>query len=273
MGGQINFYKKSHIDLDRDNPELTVTDSVASDTGSTTLKFLRNRNNFSGWLTTGSTDAANTEILFDLKDFQDIDTIMLIKHNFKNFLIEYFDVGSGSFVTYENVTNNTLDTNIYKKTASINTNQIKLTINATIVVDADKSMRQFIITESFGVGEFEGWPQIKRPVASLNKKVDKVLGGKSRVVEKRGSFSVDLEVKFWVIDEDLNLVENIYYNREGVLMLLSGEDESQFKTTRVGYRNEDVFLVRPTNELSLPYDKGIYSNGIKVKMKLDEVIF
>ena len=54
MSGQIKFYRKSHIDFDRINPEITVTDSVATNDGQEFINFLRNRNNNSGWNTSGS---------------------------------------------------------------------------------------------------------------------------------------------------------------------------------------------------------------------------
>lgn len=271
MAGQIKFFRKNHIDLDRPNISISVSDAVAIDDGADSLNLIRNRNNNSGWMTTTSDDSANTELLIDLGDYLDVDMVMLVKHNFKSFLVEYYDNDTSSFQTYENISDNSNDTSILTK--SVNTDQIKITIYGTIIADSDKILRQLIITENFGVGEFEGWPQIKRPTASLNKKVNRLLSGKVNVVEKRGAFSVSLEVKFWIIDNDLTLVENIYYNREGVLMLISGGNEDQFASKRIGYRNEDIVLVRPVNELELPYNKGIYKNGIKVKMDLEEVVF
>lgn len=270
MSGQIKFYKKNHVDVDRVNPSIVVTDPVATNAGNDFVKFLRNRNNNSGWNTSGSTDAANTEIFIDLRDFQKVDMIMLVRHNFKNFLIEYWDLGAADFVTYLNVVNNTDKTTFIEK--SVYTNQIKITITGTMIADDDKTMRQLIVTEKFFSGEFVGWPEIKSPVTSFNKKTTDMISGKVRVVETRGAFSCSLEVKLLKIDEDLTMIENIYYNREGVLMLLSGGDEDQFTNRRVGYRNEDIVLVRPTNELELPYVKGIYTAGIKIRMKLEETV-
>lgn len=271
MSGQIKFYKKNHIDLDRPNPELSVTDNVATSDGASNLNLVRNRNNNSGWMTTGSSDAAETQILVELKDYQTVDVVMLIKHNFSDFTIEYWNASAAEFQDFQAVTDNSKDTNILKK--SVSTNQIRLTIHNTQTVDADKTLRQLIIAENFAEGTFEGYPQIKKPTTSLNKQVNKLLGGRVNVVEKSGSFSVSLDVNFLVIDNDLSLIENLYFSREGVLMLLSGGDEDQFATKRMGYRNEDIVLVRPTNELQLPYVKGTYSNGIKIKMDLQEVVY
>ena len=67
--------------------------------------------------------------------------------------------------------------------------------------------------------------------------------------------------------------ESIYDQVEGLLFLASGGDESQFATSRKGYRNEDIVLVGAVDEYSNPYAvKGITSLGIRVKMKLHEVV-
>lgn len=267
---QIKFFTKNLIDLDRPNPVLSVTDAVALNDGASYLKYLRNRNNNSGWNTTSSTDAANTELLFDLFDLQQVDMVMLVVHNFKNYLVEYWDILTGSWQTYANVTNNTEDTTIHE--LSVETTKIRVTIYNTFLVDDDKSLRQMIITEKFIYGQLNSYPEIKKPTNSLNKKKSQMLSGKSRVVESRGSFSCNLSVKFLVIDNDLTIIENLFYHREGVLMLLSGGVESQFRTKRIGYRNKDIVLVRPVNELELPYDKSVYTNGIVINIALEEVI-
>jgi hypothetical protein len=266
-----DLYRKNHIDLDRPNPVLSVTDLTALNSGEAYLKFLRNRNNNSGWNTSGSNDAANTELLIELKDWLKVDMIMLVIHNFKNFKVEYYDSGAADFVEIQNFVNNANKTTLLDNLNLI-TNAIKITVFGTFVADEDKTMRQLIITENFITGSFEGWPQIKKPVASTNRKKSKMLSGRSRIIETRGFFSATLDVKFLVIDNDLTIIENLYFHREGVLMLLSGGNEQQFRTNRIGYRNEDIVLVRPTNELELPYTNGVYNNGIKITMNLEEVV-
>lgn len=271
LTGQIRFYRKNHIDLDRPNPEITITDSVAINTGQNTVNFLRNRSNSSVWATTGSDDTANTEILVNLYDWLEVDTVMLLRHNFKNFLIEYFDLGSLSFLEYANVTNHTKYNYIADK--SVLTNTIRITVYNTQIADADKEMRQLIIAEKFFTGTMASWPQIKNPETAVNKKVNRTLGGRVNVVEKRGCFSCDLEVKALSNSNDLQLIEEIFLNREGVLLQLSGAKEDQFKAKLVGYRDEDVYLVRPTNEYQNPWNDGIYNGTQKVKMKLEECVF
>lgn len=268
MGKQIRFFRKNHLDFDRGEVLMTVTDATATSTGDGTLPFLRNRNNNSGWATTGSNDAANTVLDIDMLGYQTIDTMMLVLHNFKSFLVEYYDNAESIYKTYADITNNAETTTIIDNT--VITNKIKITIRGTIAADEDKFMRQLIFTEN--LGQFNGWPKIQRPTSSLNKRANKMMSGKSNIVEKLGSFSAVLEVKL-SNDADLALIEEIYFAREGVLMLLSGGDENQFRTKRIGYKNEDVVLVRAADEYQNPYDDGIYTSLIKHKITLVEAVF
>lgn len=267
--GQIIFLRKNHLDADRINPVITITDSVASNTGQNSVFQLRNRNNISGWSTTGSDDTANTEILSEFGDLLNIDFIEIIRHNFKDYLIEWKDV-TDAWNTYVNVTNNTEITNIHSLTSAVNARAIRITVYATQVADADKTLRQLIITEKIHV--FEGWPVIKNPTFSRNRKVNRMLSGKVNVSDTRGAFSCELEINISTSANDLEIHQNLYERREGVLMLISGENESQFKAAKKNYANEDIVLVSPIDEYQNPFAKGIYSTGIKVKMKLAEVI-
>ena len=268
--GQILFLRKSYIDLDNKNPIITITDAVATNTGQDSVTFLRNRNNISGWVTTNSTDAANTEILVELFDYFNVDLIALVKHNFKNYTIEWRN-SSAVWASYDIGSLNTETTNIHEKVTPVLTNAIRITITGTQIVDADKELRQLIITEK--KYKFEGWPVIKKPVHSKNKKNNKMLSGKVNIVDSRGAFSCTLEIKLSGSENDLTAHEEIYEQAEGLLMLLSGGNEDQFRTKRKGYKNEDFVLVRPVDEYSNPYDKGVYTMGMKIKMKLAETIF
>jgi hypothetical protein len=94
MGQNPKVFKRSHIDIASTNVNLTVTDSVASNTGQSFVDKIRNRNNFSGWGTTGSNDAAGTTLEADFIDQKSIDTIILTGHNFETYTIEKWNGSS-----------------------------------------------------------------------------------------------------------------------------------------------------------------------------------
>lgn len=272
MAGQIKFFEKNIIDLSNDGVTITATDAVASNNGQDFVDYLRNRNNFSAYITTGSTDAANTTLVFEFVLEKSISDLILIKHNFKAYTLKYWN-GSAyvDFSTPINVSNNATETTHHEFTP-VDTERIQLIVTETMVTDADKVLHQFIVTQKLATGQLNGWPVIKSPVHNTNKRVSRMLSGKVNVVESVGGFSCNLTVSNWNDDVDLALIENIYFGRRGVLMWLSGGDEEQFSHKRVGYRLEDLYFVRCVNDYSPEWSVGIYTNGLKIDMRLAEAI-
>jgi hypothetical protein len=270
MSSQIRFFKKNIIDLSDVNASITVTDSIAANNGQDFVNYLRNRKNSSAWVTTGSTDAALTELEVLMSSKDDLDSIIMVKHNFKAYTIQYWNgVAWTDFSTPISETTNTFETTFHTFTA-VQTEKIKIIIQGTMVADADKIMRQLIVTEL--LGKFNGWPIVKNPKISTNKKKNVMLSGKINLVETIENFSTKLEAKILKDSDDLDLVENIYFRREGVLIWINSNDDDQFSSVRLGYRKEDIYLVRPIDDYSPEFFQGLYQTGIKFKMTLQESI-
>ncbi|MCK4500313.1 hypothetical protein KAU11_07435 [Candidatus Babeliales bacterium] len=270
--GQIMFFEKNKIDLDNPNVGITITDAVATYTGQDYTNFMRNRNNFTAWMTTGSTDAAGTEMLIDLVDERFVSDIILIGHNLKAFTIQYWTgLVYTDFPTPISETTNTDDVNYFTNTG-VNTSKIKITITGTQVADADKFIKQLIFTEKLGAGQLEAWPEIKSPRHNPNRKTSRMLSGKVHVVETLGAFSCSLKIKTWRLFNDLDIIERLYFGREPALMWLGGNNETQFSYAARGYRKEDLYLVRPVNDWKPEFYKACYSNGIKLNIKLEEAV-
>lgn len=270
MAEQIYFFKKNYIDLTFDGVTITVTDTVASNKGQDFVDYIRNRKNSSAWLTTGSTDAANTTLEVDWGSSKELNSIILIGHNFKAFTVQYWTgVAWADFSTAIAETTNTAETNYYSFD-SVNTTKIQIIITGTQVADADKILKQLIATDE--IGQLNGWPVIKRPTASTNKSISRSLSGKVYVAEGIGAFSCQLTVENWNNDADLTIIETVYEAGEGVHVWLCGGDEDQFSSKRVGYRLEDLYFMRPTDEYRPEFFRGLYQTGIKFQMKLEEAI-
>jgi hypothetical protein len=207
-----------------------------------------------------------------MTDERDITSIILVGHNFKAYTLKYWN-GSAyvDLPTVVSVTGNT-DGTTFHEFAKTSTSRIELIITETMVVDADKKMLQTIITENLVTGQLDGWPIISKPRHSTKKKVTEMLSGKVNVVESVGGFSMDIKVSNWNIDADLDIIEEIYLGKRGVLVWVSGGDEAQFSHLRLGYRKKDIYLMRAVNDYSPEWTKGIYVNGLKINMKLREAI-
>lgn len=270
--GQIRFMKKSRLDISNVLASITVTDATATNNGQDFVDFLRNRNNTSAWVTTGSNDAANTTLEMDLTDERDLTTIILVKHNFDSYTLKYWDGGAYvDFATPISVTGNT-DPTTFHEFNTVSTSRIQLVITGTMVADSDKRMTQAILTENLVSGQLEGWPVIRKPRLTTRKQVSNMLSGKVNVTESVGAYSMDLQVRHWKIAGDMDIVEEIYLGKRGVLVWLSGGDEDQFTFRRIGYRKEDIYLMRATNDYSPEWVSGVYINGLKITLKLREAI-
>lgn len=265
----IKFFKKNKIDLDF-TATITITDGVADNDGQDFVNFLRNRDNFSGWSTTGSTDAANTELVAEMDGAKDIDRIFLVKHNFKNFTIQYWDEDSltwTNFSTAINVTNNTLETS-YFEFNSVYTSKIKLVITGTMTPDADKFLNQLIMTEEIGTLVTQ---PIIQPKIDRTRKVTKFLSGKVFISRSVPSFEVKIKMNSVTSENDLALCETLFNSLESFLVWISGGDIAQFNNqVRVGYRLEDIYLVNIDNEYTPQYEESRWAFGVPINLGLQE---
>lgn len=265
---QIIFFNKSACDYSNQDVSVSITDSVATNTGETFAHYMFNRNNNSAWITTGSSDAGTTTLEIDFGQERYITDLLLVLNNLKAFTIQYDDSGWTDFSTPINESTNTETTKRFSFTRVL-VQKIKIIITGTMVADADKIIRQLIVSDI--AGQLNSYPQIKKPTHSTNKKNVKMLSGKYAVIESVGAFSVTLSVSLLSDSEDANLVEDLYESRSAYLVWLCGGNESQFKNLLKGYRKEDIYLVRPSDE----YQNEFYTNyttGTKFNMKLNEVV-
>lgn len=272
MGQQIKFFNINRLDLSNTNSTITVTDTVATNNGQSFVDFIRNRNNVSAWLTTGSTDAANTTLVADFGEEREITDIILIGHNFKAYTIKYWD--GASYINFSTVISETVNADVetnYEFT-QVSTSKIQIIITAAMVVDADKVLKQLIATDKLATGQLVGWPIIRNPRFNTNQKINNMLSGKVNVVDSVGGFSMTLSVSNWNIDADLTIVEEIYFGKRGVLVWPCGGDESQFSHLRIGYRRQDIYFMRATNSFKPTWKSGVYVNGIKMDLKLSEAV-
>lgn len=270
MAQQVKFYEKNLIDVDVSGVTITVTDATATNNGQDFVDFLRNRNNDTFWATTDSNDAANTQIDIDTGELNEIDRIILVKHNFGAFTIQYWD--GGAFVDFSTPINETTNTDSTTEFVfnQVQTDQIRIIITGTQVADEDKNLHQLLICKS--IGQLEGYPQIRKPTISQNKSSTTLLSGKQYIATQRGSFSVDMQVRNYNIDADIDIFETIYFSLRGVLVWINAGDDAQFSRTHRGFRGEDIYLMSPRDEYRPEHYKFCYQLGIKFKVRLVEVV-
>lgn len=266
----LKFYKKNIIDLDNTDAALTVTDVVATNNGEDFLDYMRNRNNTSGWMTTNSTDAANTTLVADFGASYDVDSILVLKHNLKAFTIKYWNLDTLAWTAFSTAiaeTTNTADSNYYSFTKVVTT-KIQIIITGAQVVNADKFINQLIVTELIGALAVE--PQVK-PVIDRSRKSTKFLSGKKHIAKSVPSFAAVVRMNNVTGDADLTLAETLFASNRGFLVSLSGGTESQYSTVRQGWQREDVYLMNCENEYKPEWEQGRYKMGMPIDLDLVEI--
>lgn len=273
MGTRPKLFIKNIIDIDSENVNITVSDSEASNDGADFLSQLRNRNNITGWSTTGSSDSATCYLDIDWIDSKEVESIILVGHNLKNYNIQRWN--GVSFEDFDTAINPTASTDFVTEheVPSQNISRIRINIFGTQVPDQDKKIRQIIVTRKVGSGQFQGSPIIQKFVRNQNRRGVRTLSGKQHVRANIGGSEYRLNFKVWPYDNDFLMIEEMYFqNFSGVLFWPSGGNENQFRYSRVGYRNEDIILVKPVGEFDPVFEKGIYKNGMNFSLDLVEVI-
>lgn len=276
MAQQPKVFKKNYLDLDNTKPTITITDATATNNGQSFVNFMRNRDNSSGWITTGSNDAANTEILIDLVDQREMDTIILVLHNFDSYTIQYStdNITYNDFSTAINQTSVT-DTTSEHTFTPVETRYIKIIITGTQVTDDDKRLNQLILTSKIQSGQFIGWPKFKRSTIDNDKKVTTTLSGKVHIKESTGGYSTRLELTAWPesAQDDLTMLEDMFFNElEGFLFWPCGGDDEQFRSKRVGFRKQDIYLCKIGSEYQIDWYQDTYKLGQNISVNIVEVI-
>jgi hypothetical protein len=268
MSAPIKIFQPNFIDMLNNNVTITVTDAVAENTGASIIDYLRNRSINNAWITTGSTDAANTQLDVDMGDEKSVDSILIINHNLKSYAISYWN--GSAYVSAYTISNDAKSTSFIQLDPTVSTSKIRIVIAGTQTANEDKYISRLIISEEFGT--FSGWPKIVNPTHGTNKSKTTLLSGLVNIVESTGAFKCELNLDYFDNAADLALVEAIYSARKGLNFWLCGGDELQFKTKLKGYRLSDVYLMRPDDDYQPEWNKGIYTTSIKQKMSLVEVV-
>lgn len=264
----IEFYRKNWIDLSYENPSITITDATATDNGQNYVNYLRNRDNVSGWATTGSNDAANTTIVVNFGDARELNKIILLQHNFKAFTIKYWNGSAWTdFSTPISETANAAADSYYSFDL-VETEQIQIIISGTITADQDKFLKQLLLCEVIGAFTIE--PEIEMEI-SQDKSATKFISGKYFVSKQVGGVEIRMRRRSVEVDADLTLWERLFEFYEGFHVSISGGATSVFENQRIGYRPQDIYFMQSRNEHSPNFRDGYYKHGMDLDLRLVEV--
>lgn len=268
MAGPLIF-EKNKIDLDFDNVTITASDSTVDvDNGQAFVDMLRNRRNDSGYGTGGSSDAGLTTLEVDMTDEVSITDIILVRHNFKAYTIQYWDGAAyQNFSTPIAETVNT-DTTTHHNFTEVDTSKIKLIVQGTMTADQDKLLAQLIITKR--LGQFTAEPFIKKPRQEKGRKSKKMLSGRVNVTRSLGAFSCQLSFPPMKSSADFALIETMFNSFNGFLVWLCAGDTTNYFADVPGFRLQDIYLMTCANDLETEWNDGFYAHGQKIDIALVE---
>jgi hypothetical protein len=269
MAQQIRFFEKNYIDLNNESCTIDVIDNNSSNNGQDIVNFLRNRNNTTAWVTSGSQDSYSTQLVFNFGGAFLVDSIILVEHNFKSFVLEIFN--GSNWIEIADETTNDKTTSFYQFDETL-AQQGRITINGTMIADDNKRMFQTIFTKKFVHGQLESWAEVSG-VLDQKKKVSTTLSGKANITQSIGGYTIKLAIKSVTSVKDIEMFQEMYDRYyEGFLMWLSGGDESQFTAPIKMWRNRDIFLVKPSDNYSSEWFENLYRSGTPVSINFREVI-
>lgn len=271
VSGGIKFFYKNYGDLDNDSASASVS------TGSSARNFARSRKTYLYWISEGSDDTTTETYELRFGESKDIDRIILNRHNFKAFTVEYWDGAAwADFAdvvtpsgTKTNITEtaNTETTNYYEFT-SVSTEKIRVSIDTTQTTNAEKYIYEVIATEE--IGTLTGYPVY---IGSNNRATadKKAIDGRISKTILGTVFSCQLQFQRYGIEADHTIMQTLWDLEAPFLIYPSGADESQFRyESKIGNRNRDIYLVNFASDFSPNYDMNVYKNALNYAVSFIE---
>ena len=255
----IRFFKMNYADPNRIAATVTVDNNNAEATS------LVNRDPLFIWSSVGSDDTDTVTLSVDFGTPRTIDSLILTNNNLRNFTLQYLN-GSSVWTNVVNVTANAAST-FYRQFTPVTTQQVRLQMKTTRIADAEKTVQDFIITQS--IGQLVGYPVSTFKPDGIQKKKT-MLNGKDKFVLSGYSNTITLNFRDHMGTNDRDLFNDLVSLTEAFLIWPSGGDAMQFVHDDIGYRLEDIFLVSVDKGYSHTWTKNLYFSGFNATLTLSE---
>lgn len=253
--------------------------------GDATAIYAIDRNPYTYWYTTGSSDASTETLEIDFGQTVPITRLLLLLHNFKSFTVKYDLSGAwtdftsvvgmdGSLSTISEST--FADNCAYYEFAEVTTSKILISVATTQVANAEKFLSQAIVTSE--IGTLQGFPIIKPVVLDRNSKQKQTLSGKYSVTKADETASVTIDFSGYpsaaAYNVDIDTALQLHDSDVPFLVWLCGgrRGSNFFRYTLRGYRLQDVFQMQVIKAFQLSYSQNVYMNGLNASVQLAESI-
>ena len=271
ISGKIKFFYENYGDINNDNGY-----AIAS-TGSNTRNNARSRKQYLRWESVGSDDVTTETYQLGFGANEDINRIVLNRHNFKAFTVQYWNGAAwthfANVVTKEgtqtNITETTNDkTTNYYEFDYVNTSKILISVDTTIAVDAEKYIYEVIATEELGT--FEGFPAYAGAFAKKRAIKQSFEGTQNQSILGE-NFTCSLSFQRYGVEADHTLIQDLWELDKPFLIYPCGANEDQYRfTNKVGNRLRDIFLVGFSSDFSPNYELNVFELGLNYSVSFKE---
>jgi hypothetical protein len=253
INGNIKFFKHNIVS----GNNLFSFTSADSDNAN----YLYDDNLSRQLVSVGSNDATPEVWVITVGGGKSFDRIFIGNHNIKDGLIEYWDGAAyQAFSPSVNLSSNA-ESNSYFEFTEVESLQIRITMNTTIVADEEKSVGQFRLFSEIGT-------VIDNPV-SANPTFDESTS--NFFVDDRGNRNVFYGSKYSsnlrfdnAFDTDLALFRTLKdLNASFYVYPSGGIDRDEF-----GFRLEDMYLVNYVNAFSYELPSNLFDVGVIISLEL-----
>jgi len=275
--GNNKFFEKSKC-LQIDGATAAVS------SGTNTADFIIDQNNYTYWRSSSSNDLTTETIEIEFDEVE-IDRIFLMRHNLKDYKIEYWNGSAwthfssvvGITGSLANITETVFEKNVsYYEFSPVTTSKILVTALKTQVANEEKYISQVICTKE--IGTFAGFPRVKDLDFDKNSRTKKTISGKYSIQKSFEVASFGMELKDYPTDDefnvDLDLVTSLYESEDPFLVWLCGGKYGKpfFRYTIRGYRLEDLFQMKVSKPIKTSYNNGVYINPLNLIVDFEESI-
>lgn len=243
--GNIKVFKQNYLAY----YSPTVTVSSGSGSADNLSDFSRDTK----WESSGSDDTTTESIIVEFDNALDVDRILLLNHNFKDYDIQYWN--GSSYVDFSNVyddkdavvasdisfTANAL-TSSYFEFTSVSTLKIRIQCTTTQTTDAEKYLYELYIGQEIGTftDDITSNPSKYEPVVrGLNQQV-LTLSNNATVTFQRGDkFSADVNIRQLWETEDIAIIDTMFEDGQFAWYPCGGYNHY----TTLGWRIRDLYNV------------------------------
>lgn len=255
--GRIKFLDSNYLDS---NTSYTFTSANTA-----LAKFLYDRKTNTKLQSSGSDDLTPEVWIFDYGADKDIDRLLITNHNIKAGKIEYWN--GAAYVDFSAAiawSGNSTTQNYYEFT-SVSTDKIRLTMDTTIAVDAEKSVGGFYAFEEIGMLTTN--PTKSDPIFNESSKVYETSNAGNVYVFFGSKFKVVLKFKK-AYTTDMTLIRTLKDRGKPFFVYLCG---GQADLVEEGYRIQDIYLVNYVKDFKYKLVNALHNVGVKIDIDLREV--